>query len=183
MFKQMTRSSLWIAAAVLSVSSALGAQVQGTAVQTTSNKPQSQDVTAGSVAFAGEDDALAKVAWIDLGYAFGGPDGVPKFKVSGKIAAGSRTKLILKDAAPMSMAVLFVSLGSAPHAFKGGMLVPAAPTLDIVLFTDATGYIELPISASANLPAGFDLFMQYAVLDATAPQGVALSNALQTSTH
>jgi hypothetical protein len=157
--------------------------VQGTAVQTTNHKPQSANTTAGSGSFVIDDGALTQVAWIDLGYAFGGPDGAPKFKFKGKIEAGTRSKLILKDAPANAMAVLFVSLDSAPSPFKGGLLVPAAPSLAIVLVTSAQGQIEVPISASAGLPAGFDLIMQYAVIDASAPQGVALSNALQTSTH
>jgi len=42
-----------------------------------------------------------------------------------------------------------------------------------VLTTDSEGHIELAISGSANLPAGFDLVMQYAIADVAAHEEMA----------
>ena len=141
------------------------------------------DVTAGTAAYKAPDGAVIGLDWINIGFALSGVSGPPQLQGSGKIASGERAKIVLLDAAPSSLAMLFVSLSADPQPFKGGTLVPAAPAFHLAIVTDSTGGIELSISGSAGLPAGLDLVMQYAIVDASALQGVALSNALQTSTH
>jgi hypothetical protein len=171
-------------AALLLLASAATAQFDGSAVASTVSGPaQSTDVVAGTAACMGTDGQLIGVDWINMGFALAGVQGPPSLKGSGKIAPFERSKIVLLDAAPESLALLFVSLSSNPKPFKGGTLVPAEPAFHLAIVTDSSGGIELSISGSANLPAGFDLVMQYAVLDEAAPQGVALSNAVQTSTH
>jgi len=171
-------------AAVLVLATAATAQFEGSAAASTViGPPQSTDVIAGTAATQGLDGHLIGVTWINMGFALAGIQGPPSLKGTGKIAPYERSKIVLLDAAPQALAMLFVSLSSDPQPFKGGTLVPAAPAFHLAIMTDASGSIELEISGSANLPAGFDLVMQYAVLDEAAPQGVALSNALQTSTH
>jgi len=183
---KQSRGALWMGmAAVLTMTSAVAAQFQGSSAQSTVSDPPSSsaDVVGGSAPFMGTNGQIITVNWIDLGFALSGVAGDPKLKGSGTIAPGERAKIVLKDAAPLSLAVLFVSLDAAPTPFKGGTLVPDATSFSLVIATDYEGRIELPISGSANLPAGYDIVMQYAITDAAAPQGVSLSNALQTSTH
>jgi len=181
--KQMGKVGMGLAAVMVLVSAAT-AQFEGSAAASTvSGPPQVSDVSAGTVAYMAPDGTLVGIDWINMGFALAGIQGPPSLKGSGKIAPFERSKITLLDAAPQALAMLFVSLSSDPRPFKGGTLVPAEPTFQLAIVTDASGSIELGISGSAGLPAGYDLVMQYAVLDAAAPQGVALSNAIQTSTH
>ncbi len=87
--------------------------------------------------------------------------------------------LMLRDSPPLSTAVLFIGLTYDPVPFKGGELAPVPVLLQVGLFTNAEGSIDLPYLWPAGIPAGFELFMQSAVADALAPQGVWLSNTLQ----
>ena len=171
-------------AAVLVLVSAATAQFEGSMAQSTVTGPaEATDVTAGTAAYKAPEGTLIGLDWINSGFALSGVSGPPQLMGSGKIASGERAKITLLDAAPSSLAMLFVSLAADPQPFKGGTLVPAAPAFQLAIVTDSTGGIELSISGSAGLPAGLDLVMQYAIVDASAVQGVALSNALQTSTH
>ena len=173
-------------AAVLVMTSAVAAQFQGSSAQSDVSGPpaSSAGVVAGSVDFKGDNGALAS-AWIDLGYAFAGVAGDPKLSGSGAISAGLSAKITLSNAAPLAMAVLFVAVDIQPTRvpFKGATTVVPAPTLQLVVFTDEKGGFELSVPAAAGIPAGHDLVMQYAIADAAAAQGVAMSNALQTTTH
>ena len=181
--KQMGKVGMGLAAVTMLVSAAT-AQFEGSAAASTvSGPPQATDVTAGSPAFKAPDGLLIGIDWINMGFALAGIQGPPLLKGSGTIAPFERSKIVLLDAAPQALAMLFVSLSSDPQSFKGGTLVPAQPGFSVAIVTDASGSITLGLSGSANLPAGYDLIMQYAVVDAAAPQGVALSNAIQTTTH
>ena len=181
--KQMGKVGMGLAAVVV-LASAATAQFEGSAAASTvSGPPQTLDVSAGTAAYKAPDGLLIGIDWINIGFALSGVSGPPQLQGSGKIASGERAKIVLLDAAPQALAMLFVSLSSDPQPFKGGTLVPAQPGFSVAIVTDETGSITLGISGSANLPAGYDLVMQYAVVDAAAPQGVALSNAIQTTTH
>jgi hypothetical protein len=181
--KQMGKVGMGLAAVIV-LASAATAQFEGSAsASTVSGPPQTVDVSAGTVAFKAPEGALIGIDWINMGFALAGIQGPPSLLGSGQIEALGRSKIVLLDAAPQALALLFVSLSSDPRPFKGGTLVPAEPTFQLAIATDASGSITLCIAGSAGLPAGFDLVLQYAVVDAAAPQGVALSNAIQTTTH
>lgn len=184
MFTQkQTRGSLWMGvAAVLTMTSAVAAQLAGSAVKSGPVALQSDPVVVSSPA-SGSVGLLIGSEWVNLGFALSGVTGAPKFKGIGTFTPGHRCTLMLTDAAPNALAVIFVSLDSAPKPFKGGTLVPAAPAYTSVLTTDSVGAIYISIPSGASLPAGLDLVMQYAIADVAAPQGVALSNAILTSTH
>ena len=66
--------------------------------------------------------------------------------------------------------------GNAP--FKGGILVPVPPLLQIPLGTDPLGGLNLPFLMPPGV-TGLDLMLQHAVLDPGAPVGVSLSNAVK----
>lgn len=173
--------------AVLAMTSAVAAQFQGSAAPSDVSGPpaSSAGVVAGSVAFQDANGEVIGAAWVDLGYAFAGVAGDPKLSGSGLIAPGKDAQILLEDAAPLAMAVLFVGVDTQPIRvpFKGGTIVIPAPTLQVVVATDRDGRYDIAIPASVGLPAGLDIVMQYAIVDAAAPQGVSLSNALQTATH
>ena len=119
-------------------------------------------------------------AWIDLGFGLAGVHGVPALAGSGTLVAGSPGSLALQNAAPSAIAVLFVAFSSNPVAFKGGTLVPVPIAYQFTLPTGPAGALTLPwVAWPAGLPAGTSLFFQFAVQDAAAVQGVALSNGVK----
>jgi hypothetical protein len=118
-------------------------------------------------------------AWLDLGQGLAGAGGVPRLLATGTLEAGSPGTLSLTLAAPGAPAALFVALSGAGAAFKCGTLVPVPANLQVVLVTNGAGSIPL---GWAGWPAGlegFGVHFQYAVQDAAAACGVALSNALR----
>jgi len=69
-------------------------------------------------------------------------------------------------------------VASSPTPFKGGTLLPVPATLLLALGTGA-GSIALPFPAWPPGLSGLDIDFQYAIQDAAALHGVALSNALR----
>jgi hypothetical protein len=129
------------------------------------------------------DLALGAGEWIDFGGALVGVSGSPLLVGTGTLVFGSPNAIGLSDAAPSAPCGLFVALSSTPVPFKGGTL-KAFPTLlaPIILSTSPAGTLPLPFTMPAGLPPGTDLWLQYAIQDAAAVQGFALSNALVGST-
>ena len=82
------------------------------------------------------------------------------------------------DAAPSAPGALFLSTSSTPTPFKGGTLLTVPILLTLPLSTDASGEIVLPWTAWPSGLSGVNLFFQFAIQDAAAVKGVALSNAL-----
>ena len=77
------------------------------------------------------------------------------------------------------MALLYDSLSSAPTPFKGGVLVAFPFFLTQPLATNGSGELVLNYTWPAGVPSGTSLFLQYAIQDPAAVQGVSLSNAIQ----
>jgi hypothetical protein len=122
--------------------------------------------------------------WDDIGGGQGGDLDEPILYGVGDLLPASLTQVNLFNAQPSSIAGLFLSLGPiTPVPFKGGTLT-VFPFLDpiTILTTDPAGQILVPFPWPAGFPSGSNVFMQYAVQDATAPGGVAMSNALQATT-
>ena len=51
--------------------------------------------------------------------------------------------------------------------------------LELFLATDGAGSVNLPFVWPAPIPPGTEMYVQYAIADAAAVSGIALSNALQ----
>jgi hypothetical protein len=66
--------------------------------------------------------------------------------------------------------------------FKGGTLVAVPSLLDLVLLTSAGGDVTLAFTWPAGIPGGTSIWFQYAIADAAAVNGVALSNAVKALT-
>jgi Tol biopolymer transport system component len=130
---------------------------------------------------AGHDDVFVhdRGQWTDIGGALPGVNGDAVLSGTGSLVAGSRAALDLVKAAPDAVAILFAAQQSQPVSFKGGVL-EAFPILVIVtVMTDGVGAAALAFTWPAGLPAGSALFFQYAIDDAAAIHGVALSNAVE----
>jgi hypothetical protein len=121
----------------------------------------------------------AVTAWAPLGAGLPGVNGVPVLAGTGSFEVGSAGSLSLTSAKPSAAALLFVSLTGTPAPFKGGVLVANPVDVAVPLGTDANGEIALPFSWPAGVPSATAFYVQYAVQDAAAVQGVALSNGLK----
>jgi len=120
-------------------------------------------------------------SWTDLGFGLGGLLGLPVLAGLGDHEAGEPGVFLLENAHPNAAAVLFASLANTPTRFKGGTLIPVPIVLAIGLNTGPSTPMTLPFSWPAGVPAGLTFYVQVALQDLTAPQGVALSNALSST--
>jgi hypothetical protein len=122
-------------------------------------------------------------AWLDLGSALAGVSGDPLLTGTGTLGDWTENGIALSYAAPGETCALFVSLSNSPTAFLGGTLIPVpwllGPFLDT---TSPGGKLSLPFLMPPGLPSGTDLFFQYGIVDAAAPLGVSLSNAIVGTT-
>lgn len=116
---------------------------------------------------------------------FGGLDsglagalGEPTHFGTGGVGLGEAGALHLRNAAPAALAGMFLSLSEGAVLFKGGVLKAVPFFLLISLNTDANGDIDITWTDTGGAPSGTMLVTQWAVVDAGAPVGVALSNAL-----
>ncbi|MHC5209776.1 MAG: FG-GAP repeat protein [Planctomycetota bacterium] len=121
--------------------------------------------------------------WLDLGYGLAGAGGVPSLVGSGTLQTGSPGSLTLDGAARGAPALGLVAITQAPTPFKGGTLVPLPPQLLLITATDANGSWVATWSSFPAAPGGLPFYVQFAVADAGAPHGAALSNALAGVTH
>jgi hypothetical protein len=117
--------------------------------------------------------------WSNLASGLAGVHGVPALVGTGRLVPGADGSLNLTDAAPSALANLFIALGSTPAPFKCGTLVPVPVASTVILMTDGHGAIPLSWTTWPWGLSGANLYFQYAIQDAGAACGVALSNALR----
>ncbi len=117
--------------------------------------------------------------WANWGGALAGEQGFASLSTDGPLTPMSLVTLELENAAPNSASGLFVALTSVPVPLKGGTLLANPWTLLINLVTDAQGDIALSAPLPSGIPADTELWMQYAIADDAAVQGLALSNAMR----
>jgi hypothetical protein len=120
--------------------------------------------------------------WTDLGFALAGAGGEPALKGTGTLLAGDPTALLLTGGKASSTAALIVGFSALNAPFKSGTLVPAANIVLAGLPTDVAGAFTLPFAWPGGLPAGFSLYFQMWIVDATAPRGCSASNGLSATT-
>jgi hypothetical protein len=116
-------------------------------------------------------------SWTDIGYGLDGAAGSPVLSGQGSLVPSAPGVLMLTSAAPVAPGMLFVSMVSAPTAFKCGTLVPLPPLVGWPSRRDTNGVAAWPWSDWPASLAGVDLFMQAAVADAAAVCVCSLSNA------
>jgi plastocyanin len=119
--------------------------------------------------------------WTNDGFALAGVNGDPCLYGNGPLTAGSNAELVLENAAPNALVGLFISFASIPTPFKGGTLC-TIPLDSLTLFPiGPTGSVTLPSVIPGGIPAGTEVFWQYAIQDAAAIKGVAMSNCLRST--
>jgi len=117
-------------------------------------------------------------AWSAQGGALAGIAGEPLLVGNGPLDAVGGNTVELSQAAPGAPAALFAALSSTPVPFKGGLLLPIPFLTPLLFVTGPAGTLPLGFVLPAGVPAGTELWLQWAIQDAAAPFGVALSNAI-----
>ena len=135
--------------------------------------------TPAPITEAGLDSVVLTPVFSEVGAGLAGVNGVPHLAGAGTLASGSAGSLSLTAARPSSAAVLFMSLASTPTPFKGGTLIPVPTLLTLNMFTNGSGGIVLPFVWPSGMPPATSIYFQYAIQDAAAVKGVALSNGLK----
>ena len=95
---------------------------------------------------------------------------------------GSMLHLDLVDAQPHSDAVLVIGDSADYLPILGGTLVPGGQLFLVPGRTNGQGQIRWSTNAWSLLPPGSPLYFQVGIVDAGAPFGLALSNALTFTT-
>jgi hypothetical protein len=85
-------------------------------------------------------------------------------------------QIVARYAAPNAFALAFIGADNTGLDYRGGHLVPYPPAVILTTTTDADGQI---LAKDKGVGGSFDLFLQLAVVDAGAPQGIELSEAIE----
>ncbi len=106
---------------------------------------------------------------------------VPSLLLSGTPCAGNLISYTLVAAPPNALANLVIGVSELSAPFKGGILVPdpSAPGFIIPLTTSFLGLIQLSSTWPDGLPPGFEIFMQYWIVDSGAAEGFAVSDGFR----
>lgn len=120
-------------------------------------------------------------AWTDEGSALAGAGGDPLLEGLGGMVPNTLQILNLSNAAAAAPSVLLASGSSSPAAFKGGTLLPGPTIVSAPLMTDAGGGWSVSFRAP-GVASGSELWVQVAIADGGAVQGIALSNTVKGTT-
>ncbi len=132
-----------------------------------------------SRAFLLEPTSETSGAFTELGYGVAGIAGIPQLAGAGNLTPNSPVLLDLAFTAPHTPALLLVSTTSIPTPFLGGTLIAVPFTATLTASADAQGRILLDTRWGASLPPGSELYFQYLMLDAAAPDLISQSTALR----
>lgn len=116
--------------------------------------------------------------WFDEGSSHPGASGAPWLVGSGPREPGSDNAVRVSGAAASATSAMFVAASSTPVGFKGGTLLPFPFLPPKFVLTSPKGSFYLPFVMPGSAPPGLELWVQWAVVDAGASHGVALSNAV-----
>ena len=119
--------------------------------------------------------------FLGLGSALAGANGDPIHFGSGGVAMGQPGGLHLRNAAPNAISGLLLSFTVGSLNFKGGVIKPVPFFDPFVLNTNGSGEIDINWANTGGAPSGATLVSQWAISDAGAVKGVALSNAVITT--
>jgi uncharacterized delta-60 repeat protein len=117
-------------------------------------------------------------AWADQGLPLPGTLGAPVLSGTGDLNPSTAASIELANALPNALAALFAAASSSPVPFKGGVLQPNPFLGPFLVPTGAAGAITINFTVPASLPSGAQIWLQWAIKDPGAVQGVALSNAI-----
>ena len=119
--------------------------------------------------------------WNALAGGIAGASGEPTLTGRGTLTPGNTVTLVAAGAAPNSVGVLILGWTAANQPAFGGTLVPALDQTMLVP-TDALGRWSLAFPWPAGFPAGSSMWWQLAVVDNTAPFGLAATDGIRSRT-
>ena len=128
------------------------------------------------------DNVKVTTPWEDLGQGLAGGAGVPALEGAGQLTVGSPIDINLTNAAASSTAYLVVGFTEVNLPFYGGTLVPGFELplgTFFTLFTSGAGTLPISSTWPSGIPSGFELILQYWIVDGGAPFGLAASNAVK----
>jgi len=111
----------------------------------------------------------------DAGSGLASVAGIVALVATGSLVVGMPLSMSLTITAPSALTILFLSVTRTPLPLKGGTLIPVPPLLVHSLATNESGEIAIPFAAWPPGASGLNLNFQYAIQDAGAVKGVALS--------
>ncbi|MFT7463932.1 MAG: putative deacylase [Pseudohongiellaceae bacterium] len=118
-------------------------------------------------------------SWLNVGGGVAGALGLPALVGAGQPCSGQAVSVTMSGATPSAPATLVLGLSPVNVLFKGGVLVPSPDLLVSGLLTDGNGQLLIGGVWPSAVPLGSTLWLQYWVVDGSAPQGLAGSNGLQ----
>ena len=163
--------------------SALGAGVVGVPLLLTADPAVASVFASGDIVEAGGVPSRCAAEWRTQPdwrnrlHGLAGAAGEPRLLGRGAVTAGSTIAVGLEGPANV-LAVLALGLSRIDAPLLSGVLVPS-PDILFVMAADAQGAALQLLSLSPGTPTGMDVFAQAWVLDATGPQGLTSTNALQ----
>lgn len=125
-----------------------------------------------------------RIGFTNLGYGKpGSSHSAPQLNGSGSTDPGGSGTLFLNNGKPFSNALLFVAIDRSYFAassgpFKGTVLVTAAPIFALTIPVDAFGQFFVPYTLPSNLPFVPEIYLQCAIPDPLAINGVSVSSGL-----
>ena len=123
---------------------------------------------------------MAFAPWVDLGAGLDG-QGHAQLEGLGSLAPGTHFDLRVSGAAPNMPVTLVMGFDSLHAPFKGGTMVPAPDLMDFGLMSDALGDVDYDSKLPEMIEPGTNVLFQLWIQDASAPQGIAATNALLAS--
>ncbi len=117
--------------------------------------------------------------FVDIGPGLAGGLGTPLLSGTGDLTPlGAGATLSLTNAASSAPTVWFIGLTEAAVPLEGGILYPFPFLLLVVLVTDGSGELSIPVSVPVTA-AGLDVIHQMYIEDVTGPSGYTASNGLR----
>ncbi len=120
-------------------------------------------------------DAVVGSTFCQPDSGFAGPGSSILSVCGDTLTTGNQAELFLTGAPGDAATFLVAGFSSNPVPFFGGSLVPVPPAVVVPLQTDPDGKFKTTITAGG---ATATVHMQFATLDAAAPFGIGLSNAV-----
>lgn len=115
----------------------------------------------------------------DLGSALAGSQGFPIQVVNGTFTAGQPIAFELWGAPPSGAVFDVVGLSLLAAPFKGGVMLPHPDQIIGPLLADGAGTLSMPGVWPAGVPSGQVAWLQFWIVDAGGPAGLAASSGVQ----
>ncbi len=137
--------------------------------------------SAGGLPSHGFAEWRRQPAWRNRLHGLAGAAGLPLLLGRGAMQANTTATWTIEG--PPNLPMLFgLGLSRNDQALFGGLLVPS-PDVVLFLLADAQGVATSSLTVPPGFGAGVGFFSQAWLLDATGPQGLTATNALECSTQ